>query len=311
MSVEMNVGPAEFEQALGLAPGELDSRTTGLLERASLEFAKIDRAGQAAIEAETMERIERGFTVVGEHREGIWRDAWQEQLDRFEASGFDLKALNPKFVDGSTVLRWQGEYINALTSQFELLFMEILRDMLFRKYLADVDGFYEFGSGSAFNVAAYAQLFPDVPACALDWAPAAVRLAELMRERLGMKVRGERFDFFAPHQKLALDPNSGVFTMCALEQTGDRFGPFLDYLVRQRPRRVVHVEPTVELYDPNSSHDRLAIEYHTRRKYLNGLLPALKALAAENRIRLVYSRRLRFGSRFHECFSVHVWEPAW
>ena len=49
---------------------------------------------------------------------------------------------------------------------------------------------YEFGSGSAFNVAAYSRIFPDVPVCALDWAPAAVRIAELLREKHGMKVRG-------------------------------------------------------------------------------------------------------------------------
>ncbi len=200
--------------------------------------------------------------------------------------------------------------ILSLTNQFELLFMEILRDMLFRTYFSNVDSFFEFGSGSAFNVAAYAKLFPKVPACALDWAPAAVTIAELLRERLGMKVHGERFDFFAPNQNLVLGSGAGVFTMCALEQTGNRFGAFLDYLLKQRPRRVVHVEPTLELYDPASNHDRLAIEYHTRRSYLTGLLPALKKLASEERIRLIHSRRLRFGSRFHECFSVHVWEPT-
>jgi hypothetical protein len=309
MTTEVVIGPAEFEQALGIAPGTLNAKSAEMLRDAMLRYAKIDAAGQAALETETMQRIDEGFTVVGEHRQGIWRDAWQEQLERFEASGFDLKALNPKFVDGSTILRWQGEYVLSLGNQFELRMMEILRDVLFRTYFSDVDSFFEFGSGSAFNVAAYAKLFPQVPACALDWAPAAVRIAELLRERLGMKVRGERFDFFAPSKDLVLGSRAGVFTMCALEQTGDRFGAFLDYLLEQGPRRVVHVEPTVELYDPASSHDRLAIEYHTRRKYLTGLLPALKKLAAEERINLIYSRRLRFGSRFHECFSVHVWEP--
>lgn len=309
MTTEVSIGPAEFERALGIAPGTLNAATAEMLRNAGLRYAKIDAAGQAALEAETLKRIDEGFTVVGEHRQGIWRDAWQEQLDRFEASGYDLKALNPKFVDGSTVLRWQGEYVMSLSDQFELRMMEVLRDALFRMYFSDVDSFFEFGSGSAFNVAAYANIFPDVPACALDWAPAAVRIAELLRERLGMKVRGERFDFFAPSKDLILGHGAGVFTMCALEQTGDRFGAFLDYLLGQRPRRVVHVEPTVELYDPSSSHDQLAIEYHTRRKYLAGLLPALRTLAAEKRIKLIHSKRLRFGSRFHECFSVHVWEP--
>ena len=98
--------------------------------------------------------------------------------------------------------------------------------------------------------------------------------------------------------------------MCALEQTGERVGNFLAYLVSQRLKRVVHVEPTVELYDPALAHDRLAIEYHTQRKYLKGLLPALRQLEADGVIRIPKVRRLRFGSRFHECFMITVWEPV-
>lgn len=310
MNNEHILGHGEFEAALGLPVGTLDRRTRQLLDQAGLTFAKVGGAEQVQLEDETRQAIERGFSIVGEHRADIWRDAWQEQLERFEASGFDIKALNPKFVDGSTVLRWQGAYIRSLSPQFELAFMEILRDYLFRKFLADIDSLYEFGSGSAFNVAAYAKLCPDVPITALDWAPAAVRIADLLRERHGMKIQGKRFDFFAPGKDIVLGHGAGVLTMCALEQTGERFGPFLDYLLEQRPRRVVHMEPTLELYDPASDHDRLAIEYHARRKYLSGLLPTLRRLADGGCIRIPFSRRLRFGSRFHECFSVHVWEPA-
>ncbi|UYN97333.1 MAG: hypothetical protein KIT25_10525 [Enhydrobacter sp.] len=310
MKNEHILGHGEFEAALGLPIGALDSRTRQLLDQAGLTFAKVGDAEQTQLQDETRQAIDRGFSIVGEHRADIWRDAWQEQLERFEASGFDVKALNPKFVDGSTVLRWQGEYIRSLSPQFELTFMEILRDHLFRKFLSDVDSLYEFGSGSAFNVAAYAKLFPNIPIIALDWAPAAVRIADLLRERHGMKIQGRRFDFFAPSKDVVLGHGAGVLTMCALEQTGERFGPFLDNLLGQRPRRVVHMEPTLEFYDPNSNHDRLAIEYHTRRKYLSGLLPALQELADKGRIRIHLSRRLRFGSRFHECFSVHVWEPV-
>ncbi len=310
MNAEGLIGPAEFEQALGIATGKLPVHTAELLRAANLRYGKIGAPEQAQLEAEAMERIRQGFSVVGEAREGIWRDAWQDQLDRFEAANYAVSSLDPAFVDGSVVLRWQGEYVRSLSDKFELRMIEALRDALFRMFLSDVDSVYEFGSGSAFNVAAYCRAFPDVPVCALDWAPAAVRIAELLRERLGMKVKGERFDFFAPDRNMALGSGAGVFTICALEQVGPRFEPFLQFLLEKRPRRVVHVEPTVELYDPSSSHDRVAIEYHTQRKYLLGLLPALRKLESDKKINMLMSRRLKFGSRFHECFSVHVWEPA-
>ena len=309
MTAELQIDGVAFAQALGLAPTDLDNRTSRLLAEATLRYHPVDASGQAILEAETAAKIGDGFTVVGEHRAGIWRDAWQDQLDRFEQSNYTLESLNPNFVAGSSILRWQGSYIEARTARFELLFLQILRDWLFHTYLADVDRLYEFGSGSAFNVAAYAQLFPNVPIVALDWAPAAVRIADLLHEKRGMNIRGERFDFFAPARVIPLGTDSGVLTMCALEQTGERFGKFLEYLVAEKPRRVVHVEPVFELYDPSSSHDRLAIEYHTQRKYLKGLLPALQRLAEEGVIRIPSVRRLRFGSRFHECFTIIVWEP--
>lgn len=310
MTMEMRVGPSEFEKALGLPAGRLDDRTRQLLGKAQLRFLPIDEAGQSRLHAEVARQIAEGFTVVGEHRAGIWRDAWQEQLEHFEKSDFELEALNPKFVAGSAILRWQGAYIEGITPRFELVFLEILRDWLFRTFLADIDHLYEFGSGSAFNVAAYAGLFPSTPITALDWAPAAVRIAELLRERRGLKITGRKFDFFSPGPEPALGSASGALTMCALEQTGERFGPFIEYLLANRPRRVVHVEPTLELYDAYLPHDRLAIEYHTQRKYLKGLSPTLRHLESEGKVRIPFQRRLGFGSRFHECFTVTVWEPA-
>lgn len=310
MSVGESIGQAQFESALGIVPGSLPAATVEMLRKADLRYSRTSAAEQAQLEAEALDRVRQGFTVVGEQRAGIWRDAWQDQLDRFEAANFAVDSLTPAFVDGSVVLRWQGGYVHSRTDKFELRIIEILRDAVFRLFLSDIDSLYEFGSGSAFNVAAYCRICPDVPVCALDWAPAAVRIAELLREKHGLKVRGERFDFFKPSTDLVLGHGAGVLTFCALEQVGPRFEPFLQFLLQQRPRRVVHIEPTVELYDPASSHDRVAIEYHTQRKYLSGLLPALEALAAEGRIRLLHSKRLNCGSRYHECYSVHVWEPA-
>ena len=98
--------------------------------------------------------------------------------------------------------------------------------------------------------------------------------------------------------------------MCALEQVGERFRPFLDFILEKRPKRVVHVEPMLELYDPALPHDALAIRYHQQRKYLTGLLPHLRSLEQAGSIRLLKVQRLKFGSRFHECFSLVAWEPV-
>ncbi|WP_425065360.1 hypothetical protein [Reyranella sp.] len=310
MSPHQRLGQREFEIACGLPAGSLDERTKALLEKTPLLYTALDEAAQAAARAKVAEDIDRGFTVVGEHRASIWRDAWQDHLDDFISSGHALEALNPRFVGGTVLLRWQGAYVEGVTERLELAFLEIFRDWLFRTYLADTSHLYEFGSGSAFNVAAYAKLYPQTDITALDWAPAAVTIANLLGERHGMKIAGERFDFFAPDSGFEFAPNSSVLTMCALEQVGERFRPFLDFILEKRPKRVVHVEPMLELYDPALPHDALAIRYHQQRKYLTGLLPHLRSLEQAGSIRLLKVQRLKFGSRFHECFSLVAWEPV-
>ena len=309
MQHQKRLGSTEFELATGLPAGSLDARTRSLLEQTPLLFSSLDESAQKRIQEEVEAEIDRGFTVVGEHRADVWRDAWQDHLDDFVKSDHALAALNPRFVGGSSIIRWQGAYVEGVTSRFELAFLEVFRDWLFRTYLSDIDHLYEFGSGSAFNVAAYARLFPDVGITALDWAPAAVALADLLHSKHGMKIEGKRFDFFAPDRALDLSVEGGVLTMCALEQIGDRFEPFVDYLLDKQPKRVVHVEPILELYDPAFPHDASAIRYHSQRKYLSGLLPSLQRAARQGKILLRKVQRLRFGSRFHECFCLVVWEP--
>src|SRR5689334_12876936 len=137
MSPQQRMGQKEFETAVGLPPGSLDERTKTLLEQTSLLYSSLDEDAQAATRAKVAEDIDRGFTVVGEHRAGIWRDAWQDHLDDFVRSGHALEALNPRFVGGTALLRWQGTYIEGVTERFELAFLEIFRDWLFRTYLAD------------------------------------------------------------------------------------------------------------------------------------------------------------------------------
>src|SRR5258708_27713087 len=89
MTLENQVGSAEFESVLGLPAGTLDERARRLLSHARLRYRPVDDAGQAQIQAEIAKQIANGFTEVGEHLAGIWRGAWQQQLESFEPSNLD------------------------------------------------------------------------------------------------------------------------------------------------------------------------------------------------------------------------------
>jgi hypothetical protein len=274
-------------------------RAPDFMHRAGLQYRSI--ASQDGVAESIESALRRGF------HQPVWTAAWKDKLEEFKASGYDVASLVPKFVAESPVLRYRGEYIEPLTAGFELRFFEAVRDWLFETYFYDVPKMYEFGSGSAFNSVAFCQKYPEKECMALDFAPEAVSIASLLSVYRLKNISGRLFDFTKPDYSLELD--GGVLTVCALEQVGREFEPFLQYLLDKKPRRVVHVEPTVELYG-DGRYDGLAAEYHRQRGYLEGLMPRLDELALLGKIKIVHRERLGFGSKFHECYTVQVWEPV-
>ncbi len=246
--------------------------------------------------------IEDQASVLAQTREMMatkqppdWNAAWQEHLNLLEC-GDEVK---PAYVGKSSIHRYQGRYIQALVPDFEERWRKHFREWLFRTFLSDVDCLYEFGAGSAEHLVAFRQQFPDKQGVALDFAPAALEVAQ------HQGITSARFDFLRPDFTRQLA--GAVLTFDALEQIGTRFWPFLGYLLDKRPLRVVHVEPWIEGYgfDP---FDMIARDYHQKRGYLRGFFPALKLLANDRMINLLYCKRLRFGSRFHEAYNVAIWE---
>ncbi len=156
---------------------------------------------------------------------------------------------------------------------------------------------------------ALARQLPGKKLLGLDWSKSSNETVSLIRKALDIDVAGRHFDFFAPDRSLALGRDCGVLTMCALEQVGARHDAFLSYLLDARPGVCVHMEPLLELYDDNHLVDHLAARYHRKRGYLQGFLPALRALESSGRIELLDVRRFYFGSLYHEGYSCVAWRP--
>lgn len=275
----------------------------------NFSFARLGREERDAVILGILKNLD-GFTQVGEHRHGIWTDAWGELAQRYYDGGGDLAALDPPFMGATPTLRINGDYARPLVSQFETHWFRVLRRWLFRTYLGEARRVAEFGCGSGFNLVTLAKMYPKAQLIGLDWAQPVVELMNDIGERHSLNITGRRFDFFNPD--LGFDfggPGNVAMTFCALEQTGERYDIFLDWLVERSPDLVVSMEPAIELYDENSLFDYMTIRYHTGRKYLNGYYTAVRRLAAEGRAEIIKERRLGFGSLYHEGYSLLIWRP--
>ena len=153
-----------------------------------------------------------------------------------------------------------------------------------------------------------ASLYPEKRYCGLDWAAASKEIVDAMARRYGWQMTGRVFDFFRPDPRLFIEPESVVFTLGALEQTGANWEPFLDYILQFKPALCVHIEPVVEWYS-TSAPDSAAAALHHARGYWSGFFARLLALRAEGRAEILKMKRTGFGSQYIEGYSQIIWRP--
>lgn len=292
------------------AEEELEPGLGHCIRASDFRYSRLGALERDEVLLEVLKRIDSGnLTQVGEHRLDVWEKGWQENLEAFAAQDFNLESLVPRFIRPNPIVRLNQEYVRATNPRFELQFHDIVRRWLLLRYMADAEGIYEFGCGSSYNLVAMAELAPEKVYLGLDWAKSAVDLADMIGRARGVRLSGRRFDLFHPDADLPINGGQAALTVCALEQVGTRYEAFLRFLLEKKPRICVHMEPLVDLYEADNLVDYLAIRYHTMRGYLSGFLDRLKQLQDEQRLEIIAARRFRFGSLFHEGYSIVVWRP--
>jgi len=144
----------------------------------------------------------------------------------------------------------------------------------------------------------------------LDWANTSQRIVECIAQQgIDHNIHAHRFDYFGPDKSFCLERDSAVYTVASLEQVGAKWTKFIEYILENRPRICIHVEPIAELLDPGRLIDYLSIEYFKKRNYLKDFLSGLRLLEREGKIRIHRAQRTHIGSLFIEGYSVIVWSP--
>lgn len=237
--------------------------------------------------------------VAGPMRHEAWERGWAENAEH--------RNLIPRYFGKYPLVRWCDHLMRPHDLMFELHALATLQCWLADLFMRGVRHVYEFGAGTGHNLARLQPfLGTDTYLHALDWSQSGLDLISAWSTH---SITTQAFDFFAPDPGVHLEAGSAVMTCAALEQTGDRFGPFIEFLLREKPAVVVHIEPLVELMELNSVLDYLCLRYAMKRGYLRGLVPAVQLLEREGRARIHALQRTHVGSLFLEGYSVLVWSP--
>jgi len=237
--------------------------------------------------------LDPSLPYSGEHRRQQWEKGWGENLKSGD--------ITPKYFKYN-IFRMNQRFITSDVKGFEQKMLHSIVDEMYWKYLTDVKDIYEFGCGTGHNLKRIHK-FSKAKLHGFDWTKSSNKIIK------GLGFDGQNFDFFEPNYSLGLAEDSAVITVAALEQTGTRFERFLGYLIRNKPKVVVHIEPIPELLDPTNLLDYLSIKYMRKRKYLSGFLDTLRILEKQGKIKIHEARRSGIGSLYIDGYSIVVWSP--
>lgn len=242
--------------------------------------------------------------IASPERRAVWERGWQESLDKFRANPCE-DSLIPAFVRPGLPLRWMQSYWMPDDPDHELNYIRDFIGGVIATTFRECEAVYEFGAGTGYNLVRLAQILPHTVFCGFDFVPSAVELIRLAGSKLNLPIGADLFNMALP-SSMHIPANTGVLTFGAIEQLGgsEAFKPFIEYLIMRRPKIVLHVEPTIELYDPTNLIDALAIRFHKARNYTTGLLPYLQA---HPKVEMLKVERGYFGSLLIECSNQIVW----
>lgn len=300
-------GPEIFAQAFGSALAPHVAERIAAYGIRCRRFTPAERDDWLRIIVSTL--LEAQLSRAGERRLDDWENGWQENLDRFLAEPC-AASLKPGYFGKYAALRLNADLVAPASPDCERNMLAALQDWLFDAWLSQAPAVYEFGCGTGHNLERVRRVNQTARLFGCDWAGSSNRLVEAIGASgiLGA-VEARRFNIFEPDATLRLEPGAAIYTVASLEQVGDGFAPFLDYLQANRPSVCVHIEPVAELLDPERLLDYLSIRYFEKRGYLKGLLSELRRREAQGQVKILKAQRTNVGSLYIEGYSVVVWRP--
>ncbi len=285
----------------------LDETTRNQINEFELSYNILNQDERDKYLLHVLDVLSSDITKSGEHRIVEWENGWGENLINFKNSK-DINDLIPKYHSKNRYVRWNGDVVSPTTNNFDYKIHICFVDAILRHYMKDMKNIYEFGCGPAYHLLRMSQYDNTLKLNGSDWTNTSQNIINEINNIMETNINAFNFNFFKPDYSINFPDKSGIYTVAALEQVGDNFKEFVDFLINKSPDVCVHLEPIDELLDKTKLIDKLSIDYFRKRNYLNGFLPYLEELEKQNKIEIITKQRIYSGSYFIEGHSLIVWK---
>ncbi|MEO5883658.1 MAG: class I SAM-dependent methyltransferase [Caldimonas sp.] len=246
--------------------------------------------------------------VQADYDKGEWRDVmnaryWDKVGDLETYVFTDQERQMAAQVDGRLRYIAQRDYYRYRTSQLNGLLAE---------FDLQAPRLVEVGCGAGRNLfcAAASGRWKEIRG--LDLSPTGIEIVKTVASRFGLpEVSAGPIDLLDPKSPGFDEIRDQVcFTYHCLEQLPAHTGSVLRNLADASPRRVIHIEPTRELFSLASLKDWASISYLWRQNYLADLVTSARRLEREGVLRVIAIRRLEFAPTLRNSPTLLVWEPV-
>lgn len=255
--------------------------------------------------------IEINIKKSGKNYKNKWEKGWNENYYKFRKSNKFLDLI-PKYFFKNKVSRIGNNLIKTKSKYFDYKILNLITSYIFEKYLKNEEKIVEFGCGTGHNLINLNSYNSKAKLYGLDWSSSSQKILKLISIK-HPNIQGYKFNFFNPkfNKSLNLSKKWCCFTVASLEQIGNNFKKYINFLIKQKPKLVINIEPINELTgggDKTHILDYLSVKYSQKRNYLEGYFSYLKKLEKKKFIKFIEVKKSHFGSLYINGYSIIVWK---
>jgi len=254
------------------------------------------------------EYYELCLEMLNKKLEVDWQDDWFSVLQNLRTNDDNVKSIiRPKWFRESAFVNIQNCLSLTETSYVDWEYQLITRQMLFYTHLRDIENICEFGSGSGTNFYLINEILQNKNFILSDISVTSLKIIEELKRKLNRNNLIYSNIDIEQDIDLQLPDNTAVITTSVLEQIGDNYKNFINFILKEKPQIVINVEPIVELLDSKNGFDNVMNLYCEKRKYLAGYLTELEKLEKQKKIKIIMKKRTMVSGTFIEN-SVLIWK---
>jgi len=254
------------------------------------------------------EYYELCLEMLNKKLEVDWQDDWFSVLQNLQTNNDNVKSIiRPKWFRESAFVNIHNCLSLTETPYVDWEYQLITRQMLFYTHLKDIENICEFGSGSGANFYLINEILQDKNFILSDISVTSLKIIEELKRKLNRNNLTYSNIDIEQDIDLQLPDNTAVITTSVLEQIGDNYKNFINFILKEKPQIVINVEPIVELLDSKNGFDNVMNLYCEKRKYLAGYLTELEKLEKQKKIKIIMKKRTMVSGTFIEN-SVLIWK---